>query len=176
MARETGDKWFAAYPLRNLGIVAGMQGDYQRAMPFIEESLVLCREINDKYGIASAQNSLGKMALKLGNYERAMTPFKESLTLRREVADRRGIAVCLEGLAGVAGGQAKPILAARLLGAAEVIRETIGTPPPPSDRAEYDRQVSAVGAVLGQERLAAAWAEGRAMSLEQAIKYALKEA
>ncbi len=176
LTQDTGDKWHASLPLRNLGIGAGMQGDYQRAISFIEESLVLCREINDKYGMASCQNSLGKLALKLGTYERAMTLFKESLTLRRDIADRRGIPMCLEGLAGVADGQAKPTLAARLLGAAEVIRETIGIPLPPSDRAEYDRRVSAVAAALGQERLAAVWAEGRAMTLEQVIEYALNAA
>ena len=173
LLREAGDKWIGAYPLRNLGVVAGMQGDYQRAMPLLEESLALSREINDKYNIAASQNYLAKMALKLGNHERAMTLYKESLTLRREVASKRGIAECLVGLAGVAGGQGKPTLAARFLGAAELIRETIGVPVPPSDRAEYDSQVSAVRAVLGQERLAAAWAEGRAMTLEQAIEYAL---
>ncbi|HEX9532289.1 MAG TPA: tetratricopeptide repeat protein [bacterium] len=175
LCRETGDKWRTAYTLRNLGNVAGMRADYQRAMSSLDEGLALSRDVKDKYSIVACQNALGKIALKLGNHERAMTLFKESLTLRRDFADRRGIPECLEGLAGVAGGQAKPILAARLLGAAEIMRETIGTPLPPSDGAEYARQVSAAGAALGQEGLAAAWAEGRAMSLEQAIERALKE-
>jgi hypothetical protein len=75
----------------------------------------------------------------------------------------------LEGVAGVAGAQGQPARAARLFGATDALRAALGLPVRPADRRHYDRDVSAVRAALGAETFAAAWAAGRALSLEQAI-------
>jgi hypothetical protein len=56
------------------------------------------------------------------------------------------------------------------------LRSTIGTPLPPSARATYDRAVAAVREALGADAFAAAWAEGQALPLEEAIAEALTEA
>ncbi len=63
--------------------------------------------------------------------------------------------------------------AARLSGAAEALREALGTPVPPVNRAEYERNVRAMRAQIDEKAFAAAWAEGRAMTLQQATAYAL---
>ena len=75
----------------------------------------------------------------------------------------------------MAAGQRQPERAARLFGAAEGLREVMGAPLPPADRAGRDRSVAAVRSALGEEAFAAAWAEGRAMSLEAAVAFALAE-
>jgi hypothetical protein len=62
------------------------------------------------------------------------------------------------------------------LGAAQVLREAIGIPLPPVERAEHERRVAAVRAALGEETFTAAWAVGRTLPLEQAIAEALAEA
>ena len=72
----------------------------------------------------------------------------------------------------VTQGQAEQ--AAWLLGAAEAPREIIGAPVPPVDRAGYDSQVAAMRSQLDEARFAAAWAEGRAMTIEEAVEYALQ--
>jgi hypothetical protein len=64
--------------------------------------------------------------------------------------------------------------AARLLGAAHAMREAIGAPHWPSERAAYDADVDVAREGLGDRAFAAAWAQGWAMSLEQAIAYALE--
>ena len=72
------------------------------------------------------------------------------------------------------GVQEKPGRATRLFGAAEVIREAVGAGPlPPYLQSMYDRNVAEVCAELDEETLAAAWAEGRKMSIEEAIDCAL---
>jgi hypothetical protein len=65
--------------------------------------------------------------------------------------------------------------AIRLLGAGEAFCETLGARPPVAIREEYERTVSEARAALGEAAFAAAWAEGRAMSLDQAVEYALSE-
>jgi hypothetical protein len=79
-----------------------------------------------------------------------------------------GIAICLAGLAGIAL-ESQPAWAARLLGVVEALCETIGAPLLPAEQAHYERDRVTARDVLGQEAFAAAWAEGRAMALEQAI-------
>jgi hypothetical protein len=62
-----------------------------------------------------------------------------------------------------------------MLGAAEALREVIGAPLSPSERIvyDYDHHVAIVCTTLGRESFTSLWADGRAMTLEQAIEYAL---
>jgi hypothetical protein len=76
------------------------------------------------------------------------------------------------GIAEVACAKGQYEIAARLFGAAEMLRENLGLYPP-TDRAHYDRSVASTRAALSKAPFAAAWAEGRALTLEQAIEYAL---
>ncbi len=176
LSREVGEKWGAALSLNNLGHVALSQGDYRRAAVLFRESQALYRETGDKRGIALSLGSLGEAAQCEGDHAQALALYKESLALYRGVGDKRGIATCLEGLAAVSQAGGLPDRAARLFGAAETLREAIGSPLPPAVCTDYDRDVASARAALEAEAFARAWAEGRAMALEQAVEYALAQA
>ena len=75
----------------------------------------------------------------------------------------------------LAAAEHQPARAARLMGAAEALHEALHIPVRYCSRADHDRAVAAARAALGEEAFAAAWAEGRAMTLEQAIAFALQE-
>ena len=90
-----------------------------------------------------------------------------------ELADRNGIAQGLECLAKVAVGTDAPARAARLWGAAERVREEIGQPMLQNHRPSYNRAVAAARTALGDDAFTLAWLEGRAMTIEGAVKYAL---
>ena len=173
LCREIGDRWLTAYPTRILGIVAANQGEYEGATGLLEESLAIERETGDKWGEAQSLSTLASIACNQQNYERAAILLNESLILRRDVGSKPGIAECLERLGMVFGGQGHLERAARLLGAAEALREAIGALVPLVDRADYDRAVATVRSGSAEKRLGIVWAEGRAMTLEQAIEYAL---
>jgi hypothetical protein len=126
-------------------------------------------------GIAYTLNRLGRLVHRQGGIAAARVLYVESLAIRRELWSKPGIAECLEGFAELAGAQGQPQRVARLFGAAEGLREAIGAPLPPLVRADYDSNVAAVRSSLGEAALARAWAEGRAMTLEKAIEYALEE-
>ena len=64
---------------------------------------------------------------------------------------------------------------ARVFGATEALREAICAPMPPVERPDYDRAVAAARAQLGEVAFSSGWAEGRAMTLEQAIAHALEQ-
>jgi hypothetical protein len=93
----------------------------------------------------------------------------------RELENKGSITQSLAGLAGVAGGAWQPARAAQLLGAAESIRKSTGASLTPVDRTVFDRYAATIRAQLNEAHFSAAWAEGEAMTLEQAIAYALNE-
>jgi tetratricopeptide (TPR) repeat protein len=153
------------------------QGEYGQAQRLYEESLAVSRELGGEEGIAASLCELGSALLSRGNYQRAGNVFRESLSLWQEIGNTGHIVDCLVGLgrvAGAAGSWESAIKAARLLGAASLLLDTIGSPMQPSDRAEYDHDVAAVRAQLDEAVFVVAWAEGRAMTREQAITFALE--
>ena len=172
--REVGNKEGIAWTLGKFGKMAWAQGDYAAAHGFHEESLAMHREMGNKGGIAGSLNNLGDAAWAQGDYGAARGFYEESLTIQREVGNKRGIAYSLEGLAWVACAEGQAKRAARLFGAAEALREAIGAPLHPVERDVYDRAVAAARAALSEEAFATAWAEGRAMTMEQAVAYALE--
>jgi tetratricopeptide (TPR) repeat protein len=170
LRRDLRDGWGIGASLHNLGLLAYCQGDDTRAAVLFKEGLALARERSDTQGVGISLNSLGELALCQGDATRAQTLFEESLRLLWEVGDRRAIAFGLDGLAGVAEAQGQAVRAARLYGAAKMLRDVIGTPP---DIPIYRYTMATARAQLGRIAWAAAWAEGQAMTLEQAVAYAL---
>jgi hypothetical protein len=99
---------------------------------------------------------------------------EEALLLSRDIGTRELVAAELECLAWVAAALGQQERAARLCGAAEALREMLGAPLPPDERAGHDQAVHAMRAALGEETFAATWAAGQALPLEQAIALALE--
>ncbi len=188
LCRARGHKWLAIMAVTSLGRAATVQGDNQRAVAFLTEGLTLAKDMEDKWFIAYTLRSLGVVALDQHDHVRAGAFFRESLTLssqisvgpawgRGAVGERWVTEESLEGLAAVASAKGHYAQAARLFGAAEVLGEVLGLHHMrASDRAHYDESVAFARAALGDGDFGAAWAEGRALTLEQAIEYALKEA
>ncbi len=73
----------------------------------------------------------------------------------------------------VARGQEQPFQAARLFATAEAALEEIGSSMQPSQNPHYETYVAEIRDQLGEDTFASAWAEGRAMRLEDAIASAL---
>jgi len=110
--------------------------------------------------------------MRQGDFERATACYQESLILRQETGEKEGIAAALEGLAAVAGVQGHPTSAVQLYGYAETLRGTLGASLPPTDRSYYEQTVAAARAQLDEVTFQRTWAEGRAMSREQALAVA----
>ncbi|HEX6387674.1 MAG TPA: tetratricopeptide repeat protein, partial [Anaerolineae bacterium] len=171
--RALDDRRGISLTVGNLGNVLFEQGNYPAARALLEESLALKRELGDKWGIATTLGNLGEVALGEGDLAAARKRLGESLEIRRELGDKWSIADSLEAFAALAFAEGDLEQAALLWGTAEALREAIGTSQAAGDRARHDRNVAAARAQLGEEAIATAWAEGRAMSPEQAADYAL---
>jgi hypothetical protein len=118
---------------------------------------------------------LGWVAVDRQDHAGARERLVEGLAIADELGDSRTVIDAIELSAHLALALGRMDRAARLRGAAEAGREAIGTPSSPTERAEADIDIAAVRAALGESQFATAWAEGRAMTLEQAVAYALDE-
>lgn len=175
IARDLGDRRSTATCLVNLGELAAHQRDFEEARPLLEESLAIRRELADRAGIADAVYMLGNLARFEEQYGQARERYREALSGSSEIGNRKGITECLEGLAAVAGAQNDFVRAARLFGAAEALREAIGSPIAPFARERYERDVAAARGGLDEETFEAVWAEGHALPVDEVIGYAGEE-
>ena len=173
--RELNNKRGMSYDLGMLGEVARLHGDYERAAAYYEEGLMLSREIGDSVGASLARLNLGLVARARGDYTQAAALLRESLLVFHEVKWTMGCCFGLESLAAVAVDRGQAHRAARLFGASEALRETIGIAVDPRDRPEHDRDVAAARAQLDDATWQEALAEGRAMTLDQDVAFALEE-
>jgi tetratricopeptide (TPR) repeat protein len=198
--RELGDKARAALALLHQGTVSREQGAPRRAAALFEESLALATGMGDRGLHAVAVTGLAHAARDQGDYGRAADLYAEALGLLRMLDDKAALAACLDGVAAIAcivtarhphGGPigsaaqdgpqaitpARGALerAARLFGAAASLRDGLGVGEIPADRTLYDSSQAAARAALGDEAFAAAWRAGQAMTVRQAIAYALEE-
>ena len=176
LRRQLRDQSGIAHALADMGSLADAQGDYARARTLFGESLVIHRQMGDQQGIADALANLGLVASNQKDNAQARVWHGESLAIQRQMGDQRGIAFNLERLAVIAHGRSQLSQAARLLGAATFLRENIGSPRSPGEQEEMGKLTASVRAALGEEAYAAAWESGRAMTLEQAVEYALLDA
>jgi non-specific serine/threonine protein kinase len=163
-------------PLANLGFVAIMTGDYARAAGYLDEGLQQARRLNDLAGVALLLALMALLAIHLGDSPRAQELLAESLTLHQQrMPERRYAVQALEYGAWLATVESQPERAARLLGAISTAREAIGVPVPPAIQTQYDQFVPRAAAHITPEAWDQAWSEGAAMTLEEAIDYALQD-
>ncbi|HEV3198256.1 MAG TPA: protein kinase [Bryobacteraceae bacterium] len=171
--RSSGDVRGVAFALNGLGDVALAQGDYATARRLYDESLSKFQQIEDHWGAGGVLRDLGDLTRRDGDYSRAAAFYKESLGVFRKAGHRTGVARALELLACCAGCQAAPERALKLAGAAAALREELGTPLSAAEREELDQILRQVRENLTAPDQAKAWAEGRAMTLDQILEYAL---
>jgi predicted ATPase/class 3 adenylate cyclase len=173
VVRELGNKGAIAGTLYDLGGVAWAQGNLELAAKRYEESLAIGHEIEGQYTIAYALNGLGKVAYSRGDYVTAHSLYKEALTMFRETGNQWNIAYSLEAFIALAIAQQDMRRAAKLFGATETFYAQLRFLMSPIDRTNHERDMAATRAALGEEVFSALWAEGRAMTMEQAVEYAL---
>jgi predicted ATPase/DNA-binding SARP family transcriptional activator/DNA-binding CsgD family transcriptional regulator len=174
LAREMGYVSTLAHLLFDLGYTFVLEGYYERGATLNEEAAALFRERGYKGGgLEYALDNLGWAALLQGDRERARTSYQESLMLCKELGDKMHTSESLEGLACISAAEGDAERTARLFGAAEALREEVGYQHLPEEDAMREPSLAAARSLLDEASWRAAWTEGRAMSMDQAIDSAL---
>jgi predicted ATPase/DNA-binding CsgD family transcriptional regulator len=174
LARAAGDRYRIALTLNYMGDFARSERLVVQAHSTYEESLSILRELGATHEIPATLHNLAYVCLYQGDLERAHALLYESLEAQRALGNQAGV---LEGLLGFAALASKTGLAAESarLYAAAIANGRGGNSASlwALEKLEYEHYIGLARAKLSDAELEAEQAKGRALSMEQAIEYAL---
>jgi predicted ATPase/DNA-binding XRE family transcriptional regulator len=171
--REAQDQWGYAVALMSLGYAAYRKEDEATSLMLKEQALTAFRELGDQYFQSVCLYAIGNLRAKQGDWEEGLAELRESLRLSRELGSRFEIAAGLLRLAETEQHLGKPARAVRLYCAARKAYESIGSLQP-EDELRFVEYLTSCRLALGETDFEAALEKGRAMTMEQAIEYALE--
>jgi DNA-binding CsgD family transcriptional regulator len=166
--RIVGDAHWTIEVLLSLSRAARKQGDDRWARALLEEALSLGRDTADAWATAWATTELAEVAADEADFGQAAALFGEGVRLHDLHGDHMGIDLCLLRIAKLAG-KTRPEPAARILGAAEILREGRGASLAPADQVWHASFLAELRARASEESIAAAYAAGRALSSTETI-------
>jgi predicted ATPase/transcriptional regulator with XRE-family HTH domain len=176
LCRAVGDRWGTAWILQLLGVVVGELGDPAAAVALEAESLAISRALGDRRNMGYAQAILAAyQTLDRGEYAEAQPLIAEALRGQHEIGDQWGMALVLWVAAVVSAAHGQPTRAVCLESASAALVEAIGAALPLAASPTFTQILQVSHQALSKDEQQRAWTEGRAMTLEQAIAYAVGE-
>ncbi|HEX2696271.1 MAG TPA: adenylate/guanylate cyclase domain-containing protein [Anaerolineales bacterium] len=172
--QQSGNRWGYTMTLLGSAMTEKYNGNYAEARRIFMACDPLFREMGDRHRMNMIKSELGHIDRYEGNYQKAKDAYKETIVEWKRIGHRAAIAHQLECFAGIAKVEEQGGRAARLFGAAEALREKIDIPMTAMEKIEYDREIADLKAGMEEKVFIAAWAEGRAMSVDQAVDLALE--
>ena len=173
--RELGKEGNVASTLTNIAFLERERRDFEAAQAACEESLLIFRTLGDRRGTALSLSIQAEIAAETGEYARAQSLYADVFEAAAEVGDVQTVSDGLAILGRFALVRGMPEHAARLLGAGKALNDTVGFHEKSNAQDNLYRAIEDARRALTPHAFAAAWAEGQAMTSEQAAAYALEE-
>ena len=168
IGNELEDKNLQLTGSSNLAHLARLQGDAARAAELYEQVLAQAQDLGQKEAIAFCLDGLGHIRIAQGNLDTASQLLRESVRLFQEIGFHAGAVSPLAGLGRIVAVQGQAALAARVMGA---IDASVGAMRLDADtKAALEQDIAPVRAAMLPEAFEAAFVEGRALTLEQALE------
>jgi predicted ATPase len=171
---KQGIGWMRAFALGLLGQLHLARGEWTQARVKLEESAVFLQEIGSRSDSIEPLLSMARAAVAQQDLVEAHRRCQESLRLQVALGGQALVPACLEVVGALLAAQGRALEAVELWGTAEALREVLGAPMYPVERADYEQAVAAARKQLGEEACARAWAKGRITPVEQVIATLLK--
>jgi hypothetical protein len=165
---------FAARIAFLFGHLSLFKGVYAQAKACLVQLYEQARKIGNKINTSAWARYLGYALLYSGDVAEAAEWFRESLTDNFALGDTLAVAACMAACGAYALAQGALHPAARLLGASERFQASLNTPLGSWDAKQVERNVTTLRQQLAPAELEASWLAGRAMTLDQAVAYALE--
>jgi predicted ATPase/transcriptional regulator with XRE-family HTH domain len=171
----SGDnKWLQMLVCYFQGLLAYYEGDAVAAMKLLDETTARARQGRFKPDLARSLVALGRVNRTLGQVLPSSALLIEGLDLFRALGHKLGIAEAIEELGAVRVIQGNCMQAVMLFSAAHVLRQEMGAPIPPVDRADHGSAVAACKAQLGETAFTEAWAYAASRSFQEVVEEVLK--
>jgi tetratricopeptide (TPR) repeat protein len=171
--RRLVDKQKIAYSLHNLGVFSLVQGHIAEAKPYFDQDIALFREVGDRSGIVLSLQYQGVFAHLEGDDVQAQSILEQGLRLARDTGPTWISSNYLLWLADLAAEHGQFEQAVRLCSAAKTHLDSTASFWDAFERGYYERIMALASTSLGKDKFALVQAEGNALTMEQAIAYAL---
>jgi len=175
MMREKGGRWsygITLYRSANMHI-ANQQFDIAREK--LSLAMEAMQEIGSQRTIAMIKSELAHALRYEGKYPEAISAYQETIKEWQRIGHRAAVAHQLECIAFIFKSLEQTDKAIKLLGSAESLRHKININMTVEERAEYDKEIADLKAKVPEKEFISFWAEGRSMTMGEAIDLALKD-
>lgn len=184
LGRQTGYAGAVYWSQAGLATLARLEGSYEHAEALVTEGLALARQAGDRYATSRILSLQGQLAQAQGQVEQARAIYRDALRLAVSIEASEPAGHCLLGLAQLAHAEGA-FQHATTLFAAALHRLSRSLQLAPVDRAACERQLDDLRAHLeaptssnavtqgGETEFAHLWAEGQALTMEEALQVAL---
>ena len=173
--KDSGDTISAAMSLVFLGEIAIFENNFVEAERLFTLALQRFQEVQDYPFLGMMFRRLGQLTMYKGDLLKATALIREGLVYNWNIHDYRGTGACLAALAAVSTTQGAIERASKLFGTVESILEFTHIPLLPFDEKQYEDSASQLRERHDTQTILKFWAEGKAMPLEKAIGFVLKE-
>ena len=157
-----------------LSIILIAAGESDRAIEIGERAAALTKERGESWCRGYQLDFLAQAYWLRGDRDRAEALAREAAVCKHAVDDRNGLTMALETLAWMAADQGRHERAALLLGSAQRVRDSNSLTLIELDRQQHERSVSIIIRGIGQKAFDAAFARGRAMTIDEGVAFAVE--
>jgi tetratricopeptide (TPR) repeat protein len=163
----------AAYEVR--GFLAAYSGHYEAARAFFEKSMLAYHDVGAHFNVLLNKSNLAHLERQFGHYQQALERYRETILGFRDVGQFGAVAHQLEcfGFLATAGDQNERAL--KLFAAADALRERVSSTMTSDEQAYFDEQIRVLRQKLDAGQFDRIWTDGRALTMEQALAFALEE-
>jgi tetratricopeptide (TPR) repeat protein len=172
--QELEDSWGFAHALMGLAVGFFKQDDQARSLALHQEALMLFRKVGDRYFQGVAQRWVGVLQGMAGDETNARAALGEALILAQQLESKYEIGAVLSWWGEAEKRSGRLARAVCLYWAAKNTLDSTGAWGA-ADETQFEIDIAPCRAALSESEFAAAAEEGRAMTMEQAIEYALDQ-
>ena len=170
--QELGDADGVVKAKGDMGLILMKRGDFRAALPVLEDFLSMARKRGDTFRLSDGLIRVADAHRGLGDLDRARRGYLEALDVTERANTPGGVAAVLQLMASVDVDRGDHRRAMRLYGAGMAIAESIGDTDVIVAPYEFADPLGDARKAIGDEATDRALAEGRAMSVEEALAYA----
>jgi tetratricopeptide (TPR) repeat protein len=174
ISQEAGMEWSTAVAHEMKGVIAHHRKNYDEARILFEKAIHAYTEINASFNVILAKSALAHLEREFGRYAIARDLYRETIVAFRDVGQIGAVAHQLECYGFIALAQNQNERALQLIASANALREKGGTPMTPDEQVYFDEQVRILREKISDNGFRKGWENGRLMTMEQAIHYALE--
>ncbi len=171
--RRSGNPSSIAISALARGRIAGLTGQTDEARHWLGEAWTRFGEVDDRRYQVVARSDLAHALRRGGALAEAEATYRETLQAWQHFGNRGATANQLENVGFLARARGDGLRAARLLGAADALREVAGAAMLAIERHEYESELAQLRAILDPAAFEHAWADGRSLTADEAVALAL---